>query len=44
MTHAVALTAVTQSQRLEAYHAEQKPALNAVHHYREEDYAIFKKR
>ena len=42
MTHAVALTAVTQSQRLEAFHAEQKPALNAVHHYREEDYATFK--
>ena len=44
MTHAAALIAVTVNQKLEASHAEQKPALNAVHHYREEDYAIFKKR
>ena len=42
MTHAAALTAATQSQRLEAFHAEQKHALNVVHRYRERDYATFK--
>ena len=42
MTHAVALIAVTVNQKLEEFHAEPKHVLNAVHHYREEDYAIFK--
>ena len=42
MTHAVALIADTQNQKLEAFHAEPKHAQNVVHHYREEDYATFK--
>ena len=42
MTHAVALIAVTQNQKSGEFHAEPKHALNAVHHFREEDYAIFK--
>ena len=42
MTHAVALIAATQNQKLEVFHAEPKHALNVVHHYREEDYATFK--
>ena len=42
MTHAVALIADTQNQKLEAFHAGPKHALNAVHHCREEDYATFK--
>ncbi len=42
MIPAVALTAATQNRRLEAFHAEQKHALNVAHRYREGDYAIFK--
>ena len=42
MTHAAALIAVTANQKLEEFHAEQKHALNAVHHFREGDYATFK--
>ena len=42
MTHAAALTAVTRNLKLEECHAEQKHALNAVHRFKEEDYAIFK--
>ena len=41
MTHAAALIAVTENQKLEEFHAEQKHALNAVHHFREGDYATF---
>ena len=43
MTHAAALIAVTQNQKSEEFHAEPKHVLNAAHHFREEDYAIFKR-
>lgn len=44
MTHAVVLIAVTLNQRLGEFHAEQKPALNVAHHFKEEDYAIYNRR
>jgi len=43
MAHAAALIAVTQNQKSGEFHAELKHVRNVVHHFREEDYVIFKR-
>ena len=42
MTHAAVLIEVTVNQKLKEFHVELKHVLNVVHHFKVEDYAIFK--